>query len=213
MSRLRPTIPSILNPRNFCREAQSRFALPRLLLATLAIESVSEDLSNEAQTILQRFWPVSRFTGRLETYAPKHWPAACCQGETNGCLDRVLLAILAINRCFWGKLRSVGNANHPVGHSLRLHPRKLVGTKQSMRDRMQAGVPIKMSENECSGPIRRNLPQRRMLDLETLADSALRVFDFAVDLIGRNIHEPCRDVGHQRLKAQALLQFDLQIRS
>jgi hypothetical protein len=40
-----------------------------------------------------------------------------------------------------------------------------------------------------------------MLDLQTLADSALRVFNFAVDLIGGNIHEPCRDVGHQRLKA------------
>jgi hypothetical protein len=52
-----------------------------------------------------------------------------------------------------------------------------------------------------------------MLDRQTLADSALCVFDFSIDLISGNIHEPCRDVGHQRLKAQALLQFDLEIRS
>src|SRR5271165_799332 len=184
-----------------CREAQACFALSQLLLATLAVERVSEDLSDEEQTLLQRLWPVPRFVDRLETYRPKNWPSANYQRETNRCLDRILPAVLAINCSFWGKLRSVGNADHPVGHSLRLNPRKRVGPKHSIRGRRQVGVPVKMSQNKRSWHIRCSLPQRRMLDFKRLADPALRGFDFAIDLIGGNVYESCRDVGHQRLKA------------
>jgi hypothetical protein len=50
-----------------------------------------------------------------------------------------------------------------------------------------------------------------MLYSKKLTDSALRIFDFAIDLICRNVDESRRRVGYQRLEAEAFFHLGTEL--
>jgi hypothetical protein len=52
-----------------------------------------------------------------------------------------------------------------------------------------------MNENEFSGIVERDLPDAGMLNPQGLANRSARIADLAVQLIGRDIHEPRKKVG------------------
>src|SRR5208337_4545444 len=59
----------------------------------------------------------------------------------------------------------------------------------------------------------RSLPERRMFNAETLTDSSLRVFDFAVNPVRWEIDEAHGDLGEQCFKLQLLTELRRQCQS
>ena len=70
-----------------------------------------------------------------------------------------------------------------------------------------------MGQKELIGVPGRELPKGSVINFKTLADGPLGFFDFAVYFCCRYIHEAREYISNKRLKAQALFQFDLEIRS
>jgi hypothetical protein len=53
---------------------------------------------------------------------------------------------------------------------------------------------------------RLDLQQRAAVDLEKLQDHFQGVFDFVVDLFGRQIDETCRQIGNHLFEAETIFQ-------
>jgi hypothetical protein len=58
----------------------------------------------------------------------------------------------------------------------------------------------------------RGLPERGVVQSQTLANGTLCILDFPIYTIGGKVYETQRKIGDERLKAQALLQFGVEIR-
>ena len=66
---------------------------------------------------------------------------------------------------------------------------------------------MQMSQQENAGCVRRTLPEPRVLDSETFTDFLLRLLNFSVNLIRREIDEARRDIRKQCFKLQLFVDF------
>ena len=93
-----------------------------------------------------------------------------------------------------------------TGEHLLSDPRKSLLLQLPGRLRPFLGA-VKVGERKGIRVLVRPLPKRRHVEAEKLAEAALGIHDLTVHLVGGHIHKSRRQIGQQRLEAQALFQF------
>jgi len=64
-----------------------------------------------------------------------------------------------------------------------------------------------VGDRDIARRVARPLPERAHIDAEAFADAALGVFNFVIHLARGEVHEFRRQIGNERLEAQARLEF------
>ena len=181
------------------RQGQALLALPQAQVVAPAGERVAEDLRDELQPLHQRVRPVALRPQGVEGQRADRRLASQREREGQVRPEPEAAGALPVD----GKLRRhlVHGADHDrtAGHHLGDDPRVLLVVQRLGRWYGALGVVGVRGQDD--GRVRaRPLPEHGQIDAERLADPAQRVHDLAVQLVRRQVDEPGREVGDQRLE-------------
>ena len=184
-------------------QAQPRFTLPQLLVGALASQRVGEHLRDQLQPLHQRVRPVALRPRGIEAQGAEGRRASHRERDGQIRLDPEQAEVLTVEG---GRLREIlerRNRNAAAGQHFLLEPGEVLLSAHPPHGRQQILLgAVEVGERQGISDRIRPLPQRREIDAENLADATVRVFDPPVHLAGRQVDEPRREVGDQRLELE-----------
>ena len=186
-------------PGGVRRQAQALLALAQGRVGAHSCQRVGEDLRDQLQPLHPHIRPVALRQQRVESQDANGRRTPDRERDAQVRLDAETDGVLPVDGGFRGQLLRRGKANDAAVQHLACYPGVMLLAKRLRRYLTSQGV-VDVGGRDHIGGLARPLPQHTEIDADELTDTAQRVLDLAVHLVGRQVDEPGGEVDEQRLE-------------